>query len=78
MVQFFISFLYFYEPCRDLGGRIGEVNGCEDPYGDPAMAEGVVCSTGQEEGEGWKGKWWYPDAVEFAVQMSTSLSYRSV
>ena len=46
MVWFFISFLCFYEPCRDLGSRIGEVNGCEDPYGDSAIAEGIVCSIG--------------------------------
>ena len=46
MVWFFISFLYFYELCSDLGSRIGEVNGCEDLYRDPAMAEGVGCSMG--------------------------------
>ena len=45
MVWFFILFLCFYKLCRDLGGRIREVNRYEDPYGDPAIAEGVVCST---------------------------------
>ena len=77
MVWFFILFLCFYKLCRDLGGRIREVNRYEDPYGDPAIAEGVVCSTVQEEGEGWKRKRWYPDAVGFAMQKSISLSYRS-
>ena len=73
MVYLFISFLCFYVPCRDLGSRIRGVNRCKDPHRDPAIAGGVVCSEGQEGGEGWKGKWWDLVAVGFIAQMHRHL-----
>ena len=73
MVWFFVYVLCFYLTCRDLGGRIGEVTGCVDPYGDPAMTEGTMCSMGQKVIVRGKGKQWYPDAVGFTAQIVTGL-----